>query len=339
MKKSHLLLLPAVLVFSLSICWAGVPKTTSGPEGESLRYANGRSELVIYQTLLGGTLGTILGDAIDRKDRCRWYENHEYCASRKIGRPLAGLLLGAGAGLGASLFLTRDGYIDAGRTMVINFSGEWGAINGLLLSLATNMKDNSNQELLIFSTGLGAMLGSAILTRDKTFYSGNVGLAKSGAMWGALIPYGIYLALEKNPQNDTASLVALVGGNLGLASVAYLAPRIDWNRRKAIWLDLGGIIGTGSGLGIGVLLDPDNDQAIAAGCVFGSLIGLSIATLLNQIHPKINAQKEKSSPINSLFWKNEKDFGLGFPFPQLTTRKMGERVFLETQVPLVSLRW
>jgi len=345
MKKPNPWLLLFLIFPSLSVCWAGGPQRTSTPEGEFLRYANGRSELVIHQTALGGILGAILGDAIDRKvNNCNNFDNYEgndcdsggYSYGTRAG---AGAILGAGAGVGASLLLTRDGYFDAGRAMVINFAGEWGAVNGFLLFLATNIKEDSNQELLTFSTGLGAILGSAVLTRDKTYYSGNVGFAKSGALWGALIPYGIYRILEKSPKDESASWILLVGGNLGLVSMAYIAPKLDWSRRKSIWLDVGGIVGVGAGIGLGALFDPDNDQTIAAGGVFGSLVGLSIAAMLNQNNSSPKAQPGAETAVNSLFWKEGSNFGLGLPVPQLTTKRMGEKVGVETQITLVNVIW
>ncbi len=338
MKQSLLWLLLFLMFPPLSVCWAGGPKRTSTPEGEFLLYSNGRSELVISQTALGAFLGTILGDAVDRKTRgCA--SDDEYCNDNNGSRAAAGLLLGAGAGLGASLLLSRDGYFDTGRAMVINLAGEWGITNGFLLSAVTEMDAASNFELMAFSTGLGSILGSAILTRNKSYPSGDLGLVKSGALWGSLIPLGIYLSMAEDFDGKTAAWTVLGGGNLGLLSMAFIAPQLEWSRKRSIWLDIGGWIGGTSGFALGALLSPDSGRAMAAGGVLGSIIGISATVLLTQNGSPTKKLDEAQAPASSLFWKDGSHWGLGFPLPQLTPKRTGDKTEVETQLSLISIKW
>ena len=339
MRKLYFWLCLFLMFPSLSLSWAGEPPRTSTPEGEFLRYSNGRSELVINQTVLGAFLGTVLGDAVDRKTNNCASENVD-CGNNNGSRAAAGLLLGAGAGLGASLLLTRDGYFDTGRAMVIDLAGGWGITSGFLLASATKMDAVSNFEFLAFSTGLGSILGSAILTRNKSYPSGDIGLAKSGMLWGALLPLGFYLSIAKNPDTQAMAWTVLGGGNLGLLSMALIAPQLEWNRKKSIWLDVGGVIGGTTGLALGALLSPDNGRVIAAGSVVGSVIGISTAVLLTIHNGSARPNgKEAHAPAYSLFWKEGSDWGLGLPLPQLTPKQTGGKTETETQLSLISIKW
>ena len=348
MKQSYFWLLLFLLFPPLSVCWAGGPPRTSTPEGEFLRYSNGRSELVINQTVLGAFLGTVLGDAVDRKLKTchrNFYTGnsgnyYEECDNNTGTRAFAGLLLGAGAGLGASLLLTRDGYFDTGRAMVIDLAGGWGITSGFLLASATKMDAVSNFEFLAFSTGLGSILGSAILTRNKSYPSGDIGLAKSGMLWGALLPLGFYLSIAKDPDTQALAWTVLGGGNLGLLSMALIAPQLEWNRKRSIWLDVGGVIGGTTGLALGALLSPDNGRVIAAGSVVGSVIGISTAVLLTIHNGSARPNgKEAHAPAYSLLWKDGSDWGLGLPLPQLTPKQTGGKIEMETQMSLLSIKW
>jgi hypothetical protein len=97
--------------------------------------------------------------------------------------------------------------------------------------------------------------------------------ANFGALWGSWIGFaGGYLA---DLEGDGLLATTLLAGDVGLASMALLAPR-NVSRNRARLVSIYGVIGGLSGLGLDLLIQPDGDR-VAVGIPFASsMVGLAL---------------------------------------------------------------
>ncbi|MDX1493881.1 MAG: hypothetical protein R3253_07480, partial [Longimicrobiales bacterium] len=124
--------------------------------------------------------------------------------------------------------------------------------------------------------GLAGIAGGALLARNP-IRSGVSSGAQGGSIWGTL--YGVSLAgiVDEDVDGDGLLAVALISGNVGLITGAVLASKYDLSRSDVRIINLGALVGGLGGLGLDLLIQPD-DTAVALGIpLFTSVLGLGIA--------------------------------------------------------------
>ncbi len=238
------------------------PKDPFAPEEPS---PLARAELATFQTLYGITAGGLMCGAAECSD----------------ARVVVGLLaLGGGAGLGASLYGTRNG-ITPGRAQTINAASGWGLFNGLSLALALDFEPQGVFGLMLAGQAVGVVSGVMIgNARDPR--GGDVSRATSFGMWaGALTLYthGVF-EFEADGKALWASL--LVTSDIALAIGLYLnyANVAPMTRGRVLLIDAGGLVGGLLGMGTVVLAEGEvgNGVAFFSAAILGTLGGLGLAT-------------------------------------------------------------
>jgi len=220
---------------------AATPAPAGGAESESPRARrrpasrSARAELATVQTLAGAAVGV------------------ELCAIAGCdsARAWAGAtLLGASAGLGASMFTTRDG-IPQGRAQAVNTGTLFGAWTGLALFVTFPDSAQTGKGAAAAALG-GQLLGAgAGLALDHVFAltEGEVSLAGSAALWTGV--GSLLAAAALNPDNvDDHTLRRFYGTTLALTGLAlagggYLARMDGVSRGRALLVDAGAIAGGG----------------------------------------------------------------------------------------------
>jgi hypothetical protein len=80
-------------------------------------------------------------------------------------------------------------------------------------------------------------------------------------------------------ENDGLLASTLVGGNVGLATSAVLAPGWNVTRNRARLVSIAGVVGGLAGAGIDLILQPDDEKVAVGIPLAGSVLGLVIGAV------------------------------------------------------------
>ncbi len=201
----------------------GLHRASNGPADQA-----GRTGALVYGTLYSTWLG--VGTAI-----VTGADSDQALA--------AGMMTGAPAGLLTTHLLTRGRALSPGQGALVRLGGLWGTWQGFGWTVASG-DELSDRRLTAFSMagGLAGIAGSAALTRVADVSAGDASLLDYAGLWGTW--FGFCLSVMAEAEDDGVLKSSLTGGNLGLAAMAMLVPRIELSREQARLINLGGVAGT-----------------------------------------------------------------------------------------------
>jgi len=123
--------------------------------------------------------------------------------------------------------------------------------------------------------GLAGIAGGALLARSP-IRSGVSSGAQGGSIWGSI--YGAMLAgIFDDDGEDAILATSLIAGDVGLLVGAALSSSYGLSRSDVRMINLGALVGGLGGVGLDLLIQP-NDEEVALGIPLAtSLVGLAIA--------------------------------------------------------------
>lgn len=268
------------LLYYLTERFAGTPSgdiaadLLRGPTGDRAEPVS-RVELPVFSTTYGLWLGIGIPWALGADD------------PEAYG---AGLLVGGPLGLFSGLAYSRSRRLSAGQARAISWGGLYGSWQGWgwtqLFDLGIEERCESfgcfpnegNSEELAAGAVIGGLLGigtGALLARNP-IRSGVASGAQGGSIWGTI--YGAMLAGIFDDDGDDSTLAtALVAGNVGLLAGGALAGKHNVGRDRIRLMNLGALVGGLGGLGIDLLIQPDDTETAIAIPLAASVAGLVIA--------------------------------------------------------------
>lgn len=218
----------------------------------------GRVELLVYGTTYGLWLGVALPTIFEADE------------PEIFG---IGLLLGGPAGFLSSKAYVSSHPVTEGQARAITFGGTWGSWQGFgwteVLDPGGGQQCNEfgcweesapSAEALMAGTVIGGLAGiatGAVLAR-KPISSGVATTVSFGGLWGTW--YGFALGVLLDLEDDELLAATLVGGDVGLLSMALAAPRWNPTRSRARLVSLGGVVGLLGGLGLDLIIQPDDEK-------------------------------------------------------------------------------
>lgn len=234
-----------------------------------------RVELQVFGTLYGLWLGVAVPVAFGADD------------PEAFG---AGLLLGGPIGFFGSRAALRARPLSEGQARAISWGGIFGTWQGFGWAELLNFgqeeicsefgcyDSGDNQEELFASMIIGGLAGittGAIIARNPV-RSGVSSGAQAGSIWASI--YGAMISGIVDSDNGDAALAsALVAGNVGLLAGAGLAARYDMSRSRIRVINLGALLGGLGGVGIDLLVQPDDEEVALLLPLVTSVAGLGIA--------------------------------------------------------------
>ena len=201
----------------------------------------------------------------------------------------AGLLLGGLLGLFGSRAAVRARPMSEGQARAISWGGIWGTWQGFGWAEVFDVGEDEfcdqfgcyptgdNEEPLFASMIVGGLAGiatGAIIARNP-IGSGVSSGAQGGSIWGSI--YGAMIAGMFEPDGEDILVTSLLAGNVGLIAGAALAGAYDLSRPRVRIINLGALVGGIGGVGIDLLIQPDDAVAAIAIPLVTSLAGLGIA--------------------------------------------------------------
>lgn len=242
---------------------AAAAVSETGPERTS---GGARAGLTVAQTLHGAAQGILLCAIAD-------------CDS---GQAFAGAaLLGAGAGAGSALLLTREQGVTSGQAAAINSGTVWGFWFGLASLLALDLDGDEALGAAILGgagfTGVGIALA---LTARPT--AGQVSMANSGGLWTGVVT-ALMLATSDSGDTETFFAVEMGATAVGIIALAALSNTYTVSRGRMLIIDAGGIIGGLLGAATTYLAAGDDvGDGLAVGTAAGVVGGLALAAYLTR---------------------------------------------------------
>lgn len=191
-------------------------------------------------------------------------------------------LLGGGAGLAASLYLSRDG-ITQGHALSVNSGSLWGGVHAFLLAQALQTAGKTTSAILL----AGQLGGTAIGHYAWSAFgpsAGDVSTANSGGIWAMVVNLLIQSAAQVNLSNAAYYGSMIAAADLGLIGAGILASYMPMSRSRTLIIDAGGILGLLLGFGANMLIEgasPSDRNFFGLGAL-GTAAGLVTATLLTQ---------------------------------------------------------
>ena len=202
----------------------------------------------------------------------------------------SGLVLIAGplSGLFGSLSLTRERELSDGQASLITLGGTWGIWQAVA---AANLA-GAGEKLAVGASMAGGALGLALasgIVKDREISPGDATLINFGGIWGTWFSICGAMAARKRDQDNSDFILssAMMGGNIGLSTMAAWSTKLNMSRPRARLINIGGIVGTLYGLGANILLEfTTDDRTFWSLMGFGGAIGLTAGVYFTRNYDK-----------------------------------------------------
>lgn len=189
----------------------------------------------------------------------------------------AGMMLGAPVALVSAAALTRGRSITRGQASLVRLGAYFGTWQGLGLTLLGEGDPDTNTAVGAALAGGLAGIGIASLAGSAAEpTTGDAALVNYGALWGTWLSFAATQVIDVD-DGDAVLATTLAGGALGLASMAFIAPRADMREGRANLISLGGIAGTVMASGLLLLVGADSQQGAMATMMGGGIAGMYFA--------------------------------------------------------------
>lgn len=294
----------------------------------------GNAGFIASNTLYGSFLGIAVPAAFDAHD------------AEAYG---VGLLVGAPLGFFASKAYANKHQLTPGQAGVASFATWWGAWQGLGWQEALHIgeeercdtfggftncyrEDSETAHWAAMVIGSAAGLATGLIATNGPISDGTSALITNSALWGTF--YGTMLTGIIDPDDGDALVPALLAGNAAL--IAAIPAAKAWNPRasRVRLISAAGLLGGVVGLGLDLLIQPDDDRTLILIPTLGATAGLIAgAALSNNPGSALGGAFDRGPIQHSVVSLGEKtSFGIPLPMPTAvevrdarghSTRKLG----------------
>ena len=276
------------------------------PEGEG----GGRVELVAWSTLYGAWLGIAVPIAMEA-DRPEIYG--------------IGLVVGGPIGFMAGQEVATSQHVTLGEARAMTFGFRWGSSQAPVWLDALSGGDVSIPATWtsIALGGVGGMALGGVVARRAHLSAGRVAFAAQGYYWG------LYYALTVCAIFDLdCGASAVLGGGDALMIAAALAAPAGVTAGRAWLVSAMGIAGALGGLGIDLILNPDEDVALSipiATSALGLVFGSRAARNMMRSGSDAGGKAGGAALPSALLEVGGSGLRVGVPAPLPTLQRVGER--------------
>jgi hypothetical protein len=247
-----------------------------------------------------------------------------------------GLLVGGPAGFFAGRLLDRRLALSAGQARAITLGGTWGTWQGFgwqeVLDLGVaqecafdscyDAEDTMEETFGAMVLGGLAGIGVGALVAGADWTPGTASTVNFASIWGSWFGFAGAKVFDFDGAGDDDLLAAtLVGGNVGLVTSALLAPGWNVSRSRARLVSTAGVLGAVAGLGIDLLVKPDDDDVAFGIPLAGSILGLGVGIVATR-NGGATDEAFETAPDGALVRVRDGRLALGIPaaMPTLVPR-------------------
>ena len=178
--------------------------------------------------------------------------------------------------------------------------------------------------------GLVGAAAGALLARGPVA-PGVASGAHHGSLWGSWL--GVATGLLADQEDDRLLASTLLAGNVGLVGGALLADRYRLGSGRIRLLSVGGLVGGLAGVGLDLLLQPDDEDLAVAIPLALSAGGAATAAWLTRGMPA-GAPREDGGDVLGAFLRHDGGrWSAGVPWPRPVLKTVRERTGREIAVP------
>ena len=248
-----------------------------------------------------------------------------------------GLVLIAGplSGLFGSLSLTRESELSDGQASLITLGGTWGIWQAVGAAALADAGDKLTVGASMAGGAIGLALASSIV-RGRDISPGDATLINFGGIWGTWFSIcGAMAARDRS--SDSSKFVlgsAMMGGNVGLSTMAAWSAKLDMSLARARLINIGGIVGTLYGLGTSILLDIEpEDRSFWSLMGIGGVVGLTAGAYFTRNYDTQTSYFTESGVGLLNLEAAEKRWNVSLP--AITVSSIGGR---DSRIPDIELR-
>jgi hypothetical protein len=250
---------------------------------------SGRTQLLVGSTLYGLWLGAAVPAAFGADDVTTYG---------------LGLLVGGPTGFLLARQIASDRPLGEGQARAITFGSLWGTWQGLGWRYVLGIGETRycvdsgggcpSDDYYFQETSSRAIFGSAIVGGLAGIGTGallasrgpidaeRMTVANFGALWGTW--YGVAAGLAADAEGKNLMAATLIGGDLGLLLSALMAPRWELSRSRARLISVAGVAGGVAGLGLDLLIQPDDPRVAILIPALTSIAGLAAGAAWTRAH-------------------------------------------------------
>ena len=248
-----------------------------------------------------------------------------------------GLVLIAGpvSGLLGSLSLTRESKLTDGQASLITLGGTWGIWQAVAAADIAGAGEKPTVGASMAGGAIGLALASSIV-RGRDISPGDATLINFGGVWGTWFAICGAMA-ARNRNNDNSDFIlgsAMMGGNVGLLTMAAWSTKLSMSRARARLINIGGIIGVLYGLGANILLDIEiEDRTFWSLMGLGGVVGLTAGAYFTRNYDTQTSYFTEGGVGFLNLEPTEKRWNLSFPTITISPISGGD-----SQIPDIELR-
>lgn len=245
------------------------------------------------------------------------------------------LIVGPLSGLLNSLSLTRKSELTDGQASLITLGGTWG----IWQAVAAADLANAGEKLGVGASMVGGALGLALagsIVKDRDVSPGDATLINFGGIWGTWFAIcGAMAARDRSSDSNNFVLgSAMMGGNIGLSTMAAWSTKLNMSRARARLINIGGIVGTLYGFGASILLElTSDDRTFWSLMGIGGVVGLTAGAYFTRNYDTQEGYFTESGVGMLNLEPAEKRWDLSLP--AITVSSIGGR---DSRIPDIELR-
>jgi len=271
---------------------------------------SGRLELIAWGTIYGAFLGLAVPAALGAENASAYG---------------AGLLIGPAGGFFLASAYATSARPSLGRARALTFGFRWGTEQAVFwpAALGSDLSAQARWGTMILG-GAAGVTAAALFTKNRAISPGLVTAASHGSNWGMW--FGL-MALGIFEVSHDADKIVLAAGDAGLLAAILTTPR-DISTGRVWMTTAAGVAGAAAGLGIDLIVRPDNAQLGFGIPTIGSAIGLVAgARLAKKSEAGTRRAGVDAGPHlpSALFEVGEDGARVGFPALTPTLVPVGER--------------
>jgi hypothetical protein len=185
-----------------------------------------------------------------------------------------GLIAGGPLGYILASQATKKWDISEGQATMIELGGNLGTWQGLGWG---ERKYDDGPEIvgLGLAGGLGGIVAASILTSKYEFTEGHAALTAAAMPWGAWFGLVVAVVTESEEDDDDFHKAMLIGSDALVLTTGLLARQAEMSEKRVRLISLNGVIGSVMGLGLNLLIQPDDGDTVMAIVGAGGVAGLA----------------------------------------------------------------